>query len=141
MGNESIIEFLIFPKNYQQVPLWPLQQCFSEHWNIIRCFKRCFSHFSIFINDLKKKLYSPFLWLGFNFLKATVPLRGDSLLFTIKSSRVPGAHLIDLRGMKGWVELGVTQWYLPLFIKKGSLHNYADDSTLFESSRDAASLI
>ena len=60
MGNKSIIEFLIFQKNYQQVPLWPLQQCFSEHWNIIRRFKRCFSHFSIFINDLKKNFVVPF---------------------------------------------------------------------------------
>ena len=23
---------------------------------------------------------------------------------------VPGTHLIDLRGMKGWVDLGTTQW-------------------------------
>ena len=33
---------------------------------------------------LKKKLYGPFLWMGFNCLKATEPLRGGTLLFTTK---------------------------------------------------------
>ena len=27
----------------------------------------------------KLKLYGPFLWIGFNFLAAAEPLRGDSL--------------------------------------------------------------
>ena len=27
----------------------------------------------------KLKLYGPFLWIGFNFLEAAEPLRGDSL--------------------------------------------------------------
>ena len=30
--------------------------------------------------------------MGFNFLKATKPQRGDSLLFTTQSTRVPGAR-------------------------------------------------
>ena len=33
---------------------------------------------------LKKKPYGPFLWMGFNYLKATEPQRGDNLLFTFK---------------------------------------------------------
>ena len=32
----------------------------------------------------KKKLYGPFLWMGFNCLKATEPLWGGTLLFTTK---------------------------------------------------------
>ena len=36
------------------------------------------------VNFLKKKPYGPFLWMGFNCLKATEPLRGDNLLFTFK---------------------------------------------------------
>ena len=47
------------------------------------------------------KLYGPFLWMTFNCLKATGPLRGDSLLFTTKSPGVPGTHLIDLGRTKG----------------------------------------
>ena len=39
--------------------------------------------------------------MGFNCLKATEPLRGDSLLFTNKSPGGPGIHLIDLGKMKG----------------------------------------
>ena len=31
---------------------------------------------------LKKNFYDLFLWMGFNGLKATEPLQGDSLLFT-----------------------------------------------------------
>ena len=45
---------------------------------------------SLFLTYFQKqlkllKLYSPFLMMGFNYLKATDPLRGDSLLFTTKS--------------------------------------------------------
>ena len=48
----------------------------------------------------KRKLYGPFLWMGFNCLKVTVPLKGDCLLFTTKSPEVPGTHLIDCRRIK-----------------------------------------
>ena len=32
-------------------------------------------------------------------------------LFTTKFPGTPGTHLIDLRRMKGWVDLGATQWF------------------------------
>ena len=37
---------------------------------------------------LKKKLYDPFLWMGFNCLKATEPLRGGTLVFTTKLTSI-----------------------------------------------------
>ena len=46
-------------------------------------------------------LYSPFLLMGFDCLKATEPLRGDSSLFTTNFPEILGTHLIDLRKMKG----------------------------------------
>ena len=49
----------------------------------------------------KKQPYDPFLWMGFNCLKATEPLRGDSLLFTIQFPGVSGTQLIELGRMKG----------------------------------------
>ena len=48
---------------------------------------------------LKKKLYGPFLWMGFNCLKARATSRGN-LLFTTKSSEIPGTHFINLRRVK-----------------------------------------
>ena len=48
----------------------------------------------------KKKLYGPFLWMGFNCLKATAT-SGGSLLFTTKFPEIPGTHFIDLGRMKG----------------------------------------
>ena len=57
------------------------------------------------------KLYDCFLWIGFNCLKTTETLRGDSLLFTAKFPENPGTHLINLGRMKGWVDLGGTQWF------------------------------
>ena len=60
---------------------------------------------------LKKKLYGPFLWMGFKCLKATEPLRGDNLLFTTRCLGGPSTHLIDLRKMKCWVDLRATQWF------------------------------
>ena len=41
-----------------------------------------------------------FLWMGFNCLKATEPLRGGSLLFTTYFPEIPGTHFIDLGRMK-----------------------------------------
>ena len=35
--------------------------------------------------SVKKKTYDPFLWVGFNCLKAAEPLRGDSLFLTANS--------------------------------------------------------
>ena len=49
----------------------------------------------------KNKFYDPFLWIGFNYLKVTVPIQGDSLPFTTKSPGVPGIHLIDLGRIEG----------------------------------------
>ena len=49
----------------------------------------------------KKKLYSPFLWMGFNCLNATKPPGGDSLLFANKSPEISGTPLINLNEMKG----------------------------------------
>ena len=39
---------------------------------------------------------APFLWIGFNYLKVTEPIRGDWLLLATKSPKFPGTHLIDL---------------------------------------------
>ena len=41
------------------------------------------------VHCTEKKLYGPFLWMRFNFLKTIVPLRGDSLVFTTKSPEIP----------------------------------------------------
>ena len=50
---------------------------------------------------IKKKLYGPFLWMGFNCIKGTEPPRRDSLLFTTQETGVFGIHLIILGRMKG----------------------------------------
>ena len=38
--------------------------------------------------------------MGFNCLKDTEPLRGDSSLFTFRSTGVPETHFINLERMK-----------------------------------------
>ena len=53
-------------------------------------------------------LFDPFLWMEFNCLKATEPLRGDDLLFTTKSPGIRGTHFIDHGRMKGCVDFGAT---------------------------------
>ena len=52
-----------------------------------------------------KKLCGSFFWMGLKCLKATEPLWGGSLLFTAKVPEIPGTYLIDLRRMKGWLNL------------------------------------
>ena len=49
----------------------------------------------------KNFMARPFLWMGFNCLKATQPLQEDTLLFTTQSPGVPGTHLIESGKMKG----------------------------------------
>ena len=39
------------------------------------------------------------------------PLRGGSLLFTIKFPEIPVFHFIDLGRIKRWVGLGAAQWF------------------------------
>ena len=47
--------------------------------------------------------------MGFNRLKATKPLRRDSLLFTTQFPEIPGTHFIDLGKIKSLVDLEATQ--------------------------------
>ena len=79
---------------------------------VVIIYQEIISTFTRFIRKHKKKLYGPFfLWLGFTCLKAIQPLQGDSLLFTIQFPEIPGTRFIDLGRMKGWVDLGTTQWF------------------------------
>ena len=54
---------------------------------------------SFYMKNLK--LYGTFLWMGFNYLKATESLPGDSLFFTIQSPGVSRTHLINFSRIKG----------------------------------------
>ena len=56
------------------------------------------------------KLYGPFLWMGFNFLKTRTTLRRQ-FTFYHKFPEIPGTHFIDLGRMNCWVDLGATQWF------------------------------
>ena len=53
---------------------------------------------------------APFYGMG-STVPRLEPLRGGSLLFTIKFPEIPGIHFIDLGRMKGCVDLGATQWF------------------------------
>ena len=69
--------------------------------------------------------------MGFNCLKATVPLQGDSLLFTIKFPEIPGTHLIDL-GMTKILERYSTEMFYSSFIDTSFVvHLYVEFSTVF----------
>ena len=57
---------------------------------------------------LFKKLYGPFLWMGFNCPKATELQWGGSLIFATKFPEIPRTHLIDPRSMKGWDDVRST---------------------------------
>ena len=52
------------------------------------------------------KLYSTFLWMGFNSSRLE-PLRGGSLLFITKFPEIPGTNFTNLGRMKG-VDFGAT---------------------------------
>ena len=58
---------------------------------------------------LGRFLIAFYRWGSTNYLKATESLQGSSLVFTTKFLEIPGAHLINLRSMKGRVDLGAAQ--------------------------------
>ena len=64
-------------------------------------------------NSIVKTFYNfmaPFYGWG-STASRLVPLWGGSLLFTTKFPDIPGTHFINLGRMKGWVDLGATQWF------------------------------
>ena len=63
----------------------------------------CYLREYVCLTKLKKILYGPYLWMGFNCLKTTEPLRGVSLLFTSISPEVPGTHFTNLWTMRDCV--------------------------------------
>ena len=87
-----------------------------QKWRNILVFKIDFCKFfhnkqksqkSIFLIKIfpwRKRIYGPFLWIGFSCVKTAEPLQGDSLLFTTQSWRVLGTHLIDVRRRQLLVE-------------------------------------
>ena len=66
--------------------------------------------FKVNNKDAKKNFMAPFYGWG-STASRLQPLQGGSLLSTIQFPEIPGTHFIDLRGMKGGVDLGTTQWF------------------------------
>ena len=61
---------------------------------------------------IKKTLNFMALFYGWGSTASKLePLRGGSLLLTTKFPDIPGTHFTDLKKMKGWVELGASQWF------------------------------
>ena len=71
-------------------------------------YRNTFSHFEV-SNLLKFLLFSSCCFLSYC-LKASEQQWGGSLFLTTKSPGVPGTHLIDLRRIKGWINLAATLW-------------------------------
>ena len=87
------------------------ENLFLSHANSLKASHDTFSKLFSYLHYWVPKLYDPFLWMGFNCLKAAEPLWGDRLLFTIQFQGVPGTHLIYLGKMKGWTDLGATSGF------------------------------
>ena len=71
---------------------------------LISIFKKYITNGSL----IKKNFMTPFYGWGSTAARLE-PLQGGSLLFTTKFQEIPGTHFIDLRRMKGWVDLGANQ--------------------------------
>ena len=91
---------------------WPL---YIYHVNVLKIFiiAEKTSEWSLHIDPMLgmlKNFMAPFYGWG-SIASRLEPLRGGSLLFTTKFPEIPGTHFIDLGRMKGWVDLGATQWF------------------------------
>ena len=65
----------------------------AQHLTILHKFQRILTFKKNF-----KNFMVPFLWMGFNIVQATEPLRGGSLIFTTKFPEIPGTHLMTSEG-------------------------------------------
>ena len=92
----------------ERFPVWQKGQCddkFISFW--------WFSDLSWEVNwkgQKKPNFMAPLYWWG-SIASRLQPLRGGSLLFTIHFPEIPSTHFINLGSIKGWVDLGATQWF------------------------------
>ena len=91
-GNYIYLVYTVYGPEVQQLhQLWELMTGFLKHMENGNQ------------RNVWKKIYGPFLWMGFNCLNATETLEGGSLLFTTKFPESPGDPLIDFRSTsEGW---------------------------------------
>ena len=68
------------------------------------------SYFNFFITGKRLTYLRKILW-PLSTASMLQPLQGGSLLFTIQFPKIPGTDFINLRRMKGWVDLAATQWF------------------------------
>ena len=61
-------------------------------------------------NEIIKNFMAPFYEWG-STASRLEPLCEGRSLYSTKFPEIPGTHFINLRMMKGWVDLGVTQWF------------------------------
>ena len=64
----------------------------------------------VHIKKKKTNFMAPFYGWG-STASRLEPLQGGSLLFTTKFPEIHGTHFINLRRVKGWVDLEPTQWF------------------------------
>ena len=119
-----------------------LRKVFSKQFCFIRCRrqhlrpieKRMYSRYTFVKNDIKKKPYGPFLWIGFNCLKATATSRRQLTFYHLvprnswysfyrprKDERLsqPWSHLVVLNtGSLHWESSALTA--RPLAIRQKS---------------------
>ena len=81
---------------------------------------------------LTLEFYGHFLWMGFNCLMARATSRRQFTFYHHWVLEIPGTHFSDLGRMKGWVDLGATQWFCVRFWKN-LFPKYSQKSEKFNS--------
>ena len=61
---------------------------------------------------LQKNFMVPFYGWGLT-VSRLEPLWGGGLLYNTKFPEIPGTHFINLGRVKGWFDLGATEWFWP----------------------------
>ena len=101
-----------------------LEQCHWRRFGTFICNIEQISHIILVFKKLLNFM-APFYGWG-STASRLQPLRGGSLLFIIQFPEIPGTHLIDLGRMKGWVDLGATQWFIVDFERPNAGWNYSE---------------
>ena len=109
---QQCLSIFVFNREFGQISFTSLINNFLYSKLLVGiCFGiwECLPVTSVCLFSIKTTALWPFLWIRFNYLKATNPLWWHSLLFTTKSPGVPRTHLINVRMMKEWVDFVATK--------------------------------
>ena len=99
------------PKEQMHLNLFQLYQRFVDSYNLKNRYISLVGNVSLNYSKKKKHFMGPFYGWGSTFSRLQSHCEETVYFLPLSPQEKPGIHLIDLRRMEDWVDLGATQWF------------------------------